>query len=321
MTASQEAERKLDIGYDDFAERPFYRRVNASLLRLAPCVDTVVDLATGTGAMTKIAFELDRVVPSEESSIYGFDIDPSGFDIAKKKVAEVNKTRVQTYFFEGSFNNIGLPPKSRKLAILANGPHLSDNLDRTNSELSRVLVDKGLEISPDDIAPIDDRLFLFYAPDEKQVPLIKFELDSSFYELEGGIALTNTAYVKGLSYPEGTDVVWRDIVIVARQKLRKTLNITRFEHPVDRFKYTEGDFIGAAEKAGFPFVQSFAYTADMDVIAIQAICKYGEFALGALPGVPTEQAAQALFDAVPEVFDKYGIKSIPRTWGLFVMRK
>src|SRR4030042_179759 len=100
MPTPQEREMELDIGYDDFAEQPFYRRVNASLLRLAPRVNRVVDLATGTGAMAKILFELDRIIPGEESSVYGFDIDPSGFAVAEKKIAIVNKIGTQTYFLK-----------------------------------------------------------------------------------------------------------------------------------------------------------------------------------------------------------------------------
>ena len=321
MPTPQEREMELDIGYDDFAEQPFYRRVNASLLRLAPRVNRVVDLATGTGAMAKILFELDRIIPGEESSVYGFDIDPSGFAVAEKKIAVVNKIGAQTYFLKGSFNNIGLPNKSQKLALLGNGPHLSDDLLRTNSELERVLVDEGLEIKPDDILYIRAYLDKFFKPGEEQIPFSDFQLDKSFYGLEGGVALSNTAYAKGLSYPEGTAVIWRDITIEGRQILRKKLGITRFEHPTDRFRYPEEEYIDMAKKAGFPFVQTFDCTVEMDLVAMQAICKYKEFAAGAIPGVPVEAAAQALFDSVPVVFDKYGIKSVPRTWMSMVLRK
>lgn len=321
MSTSPEIERKLDIGYDDFAEQPFYRMVNASLLRLAPRVNTVIDLATGTGAMTKILFELDRIIPSENSSVYGFDIDTQGFDKAEKKIAEVNKFGVQVHFREGNFDSIDAPDRSCQLVILGNGPHTSENLQTTYLENARILVDEGLKVSPKDLLTTSQYCQRFPLAIEDDPVRINFKLDEEFYKHNGGIALLNTAYVRGLSYPEGTDIIWRDITLGARKLIRERFGVQKFEHPEDRFKYSIMDHFNAADRVGFHFAQAFTYTAEMDLAAMQAICKYGEFAAGALPGIDKDAAAQALFDSVPKVFDKYGIASVPRTWGLLVFRK
>ncbi len=321
MSTPQERGAEFDIGYDDFAEQLFYRRVNASLLRLAPNIDTAVDLATGTGAAVKILFELERIIPGKGSSIYGFDIDSVGLQVARKKVNSINTIGVNTLFAEGSFDQIALPGSSQKFASLLNGPHLANELLPMYKEMRRVLVDEGLEATIDDISPRDAFLSKFHLPNEGLVPFPDFQLEESFFDSESGIAFLNSAYVKNKAYPEGTGVVWKDIILAARKKLRRELGVLKFERPVDRFKYTQEEYVEHAKTAGFSFVQTFDYTAEMDVQAMQAICKYAEFAKGALPGIPVLQAAKSLYDAVPEVYEKYGIESVPRTWMFLVLRK
>lgn len=129
----------------------------------------------------------------------------------------------------------------------------------------------------------------------------------------GGMLLVNSAYVKGVAYPEGTARMWGMLISGARRDL-KSNGVEDIASPVDLMKHTEVDYREMARIAGFKDIETETYTAKMDRDAVRAICDYGDFVIGALPGVNINMGAEALVNAVDPLFDRFKIEFIPRNW-------
>jgi ubiquinone/menaquinone biosynthesis C-methylase UbiE len=131
--------------------------------------------------------------------------------------------------------------------------------------------------------------------------------------IPGGMMLINTAYERLHASPSGTARSWGMIVSLARRHpmLRDYPDIP---HPVQLKSYSGDEYRAMAEAAGFRDVIIEYHTVSMDRAALQAICDYEAFAMGALPGVPVELATRALVEAVDPALVRCRIDAIPRTW-------
>lgn len=141
----------------------------------------------------------------------------------------------------------------------------------------------------------------------------------------GGLWVANTAYEKDNAYPEGTERFWGRVVALARVTLRKEGFTTITDHPIDYQKYSETDFKRFAQDAGFIDIHTRFYAANVDREDVKAICSYPEFAEGALPGIQTEKAIEALVASVDPAFNKFekdfGKNKVPRNWMIMTARK
>lgn len=141
---------------------------------------------------------------------------------------------------------------------------------------------------------------------------------------EGGVFLANTAYEATRALPPATKQAMGIWVSLARRYLTKILGYTNdIPNPLNLLQYKVDDFEHAALAAGFRDVEILFRKVLMDSQAFKAIGNYGEFARGALPGVPLELATTSLDKTVDPMFERLNrdrprelppIEYIPRNW-------
>ena len=136
-----------------------------------------------------------------------------------------------------------------------------------------------------------------------------------------GVLLINSAYVKDVAFPEGTQRIWGMLLMLARRAVQSDLGLVEIPKPVDLFRFSEGNFREMARNVGFEQIETSRYTAEMNRDAVKAICNYEDFAEGALPGINIECATHALVEAVDPTFDRFKIEFIPRNWMFLIAKK
>lgn len=138
------------------------------------------------------------------------------------------------------------------------------------------------------------------------------DLDAAFSEsfrvLEpGGEYYMCTGYEKTRSYAEGIEGrAWGLWISLSREYLteRKGYKKEQFQSPVDLRKHTEDEHVEKLKKAGFTDIETKFVEVDMEPDEFVAIGNYIDFAQGALPGVLTEDAREALVKTVPALFKR-----------------
>ena len=130
----------------------------------------------------------------------------------------------------------------------------------------------------------------------------------------GGVFMMNTAYEKTGAFPPGTAIIWGSVVAGARRTLKETAGITEFAKPVDLLRHSADDYRTMIEEAGFLPPLTWHTDVELDQAALEAICGYREFALGAMPGIDPELSTRALIDAVGPTLTRANRQSAPRGW-------
>lgn len=270
-----------DYSYEAFAGQEFYKEIDRGLIKRAPVVHSVLDMATGTGAVVEQLFEQGRIL--EPYRIMGVDLDEEGLGIARSKFPDNHWVR----FIQGDVTDIPeIPSGSVDLVTIFNSIHLFDDPQKALQEAGRIVKPQGT-------------------------------------------LLVNSAYVKGVLYPEGTQRAWGLLVALARKKIPEEL-IAQTGHSVNFDRFSMEEYEEMVRMAGFSDVTTEIVEAPMNENAFRAICSYHLFAEGAFPNIPIEISSQALVDSVGEMFDRSksavrtsdtGERFIPRNWMYMIAQK
>ena len=80
------------------------------------------------------------------------------------------------------------------------------------------------------------------------------------------------------------------------------------------------DWRATFERAGFSNIKTHMETFEMRFEAYQAIARFGDYVENAMPPIPDRPdislaiRSQALVDAAEQVYDRLGVKTLPRNW-------
>lgn len=130
----------------------------------------------------------------------------------------------------------------------------------------------------------------------------------------GGVFAFNTTFFNG-AYVEGTSGFWRRWIVRAVQVLRERgLEVKHSAHAVAREFLSAEDYANLCVQAGFSRPSADLVRVEMTPDSIRDIGRFSLFIEGALPGVPLEQASDALQEGLQRALDETGLTTVPRNW-------
>ncbi|HEU5261814.1 MAG TPA: methyltransferase domain-containing protein [Gemmatimonadales bacterium] len=130
----------------------------------------------------------------------------------------------------------------------------------------------------------------------------------------GGVFAFNTTFFKG-AYVEGTSGFWRRWIVRAVQVLRERgLEVKHSAHAVAREFLSAEEYANLCVQAGFTRPSAELVRVEMTPDSIRDIGRFSLFIEGALPGVPLEQASDALQEGLQRTLDETGLTTVPRNW-------
>ncbi len=116
----------------------------------------------------------------------------------------------------------------------------------------------------------------------------------------GGTLIMSSAYVKDIAYGQGGKLQWGRLVLKAQKKARAKGFSP--QAPMELMNFTQADYTEQLRLLQFSGIEVLVKEARMEVDDVAAICQYDEFARGALPGVPVDDAKDALIASAEELF-------------------
>jgi|SRR3990172_354265 len=130
----------------------------------------------------------------------------------------------------------------------------------------------------------------------------------------GGVFAFNTTFFNG-AYVEGTSGFWRRWIVRAVQVLRERgLEVKHSAHAVAREFLSAEEYANLCVQAGFTRPSADLVRVEMTPDSIRDIGRFSLFIEGALPGVPLEQASDALQEGLQRALDETGLTTVPRNW-------
>lgn len=133
--------------YEDFTQRPFYKKINRETISLAPAgIRSVLDIATGTGGIIDILLEEKKI--NYFDTIHGIDLDGAALVEAKKKFDERKYPLSMggITFGKASAESTGEISNMYNLVTFCNAIHLTD-VPNSLIEAYRVLEPGGTFLS------------------------------------------------------------------------------------------------------------------------------------------------------------------------------
>lgn len=120
----------------------------------------------------------------------------------------------------------------------------------------------------------------------------------------GGGNFVSTGYENTLAHPGPESIFWGYLLHYAKINLKELGYEGSVGKSIDLLKTSKEQYVKMAYQEGFERVKVRQYVVPMDADAMEAICDYGLFVQGALPGVPVDIGAQALIRAIPQAFER-----------------
>lgn len=276
----------VSFTFDPFAQHPFYRAVNQSLVSAALAhLDTaipkgqhvtVVDLAAGTGAVTALILDelehLDR--PGEVIAIEPAD---TSIAIAREKLTDRN-----VRFIHGDAEQLAAWDGTLDAVFFCNAIHLLLNKDEVMARVASAL-------------------------------------------RPGGIFACNSAFYNG-SYVPSTAQFARIWMLTARRWLKEKHPEAQpqgkdRETAIGQQWLNPAQYAELLGGAGLSVLESHEEEVMVPVRAMQDICHYPLFIAGVLPGVSVEIAAEALTHGAAEAARKLSTDQAPRMWLQLIARR
>ncbi len=279
-----ETEETNKFTFEAFAAHPFYTEVNRALVQQAlahfatrsPGTPlTIVDMACGTGAITRlIAEELAR--QGRQAHLIGVDPSAEALRRARKSMLEVSdrgKMGIQTDFIQGEAEDLPRIVYNADAAFFCNAIHLVPDKLSAFQQVFSILASGGI-----------------------------FACNSAFYE---------GTYVEGT---ERFYQQWTMRAVRLLRKEHPEVRLSRNAKAMAMQWLTPEDYVDLLKQAGFGRVETIYQNAIISVDAWHDLGQYWLFIEGALPGAPLAFAADALGKAVYQVGQEAGLTAVPRMW-------
>lgn len=285
-----ETEETNQFTFEAFAAHSFYTEINRSLVRhaLAPLAArsnratlTIVDMACGTGAVTRLIAE-EIVHQGRQAHLIGVDPSAEALRRAQKGMEEagLQVPGIHTDFIQGEAGDLPKIVHNADAAFFCNAIHL------LSDKLSAFRLMAGI-LAPGGI----------------------FACNSGFYE---------GAYVEGT---ERFYRLWTRRAVGWLRKEHPEVHLSRDEKAMAMQWLTSEEYIDLLKQGGFCSVDATQECAMMPLDSYHDIGQYWLFIEGALPGVPLPLGAAALGTSVYQVGEELGITEIPRNWLQIVAHK
>ncbi len=278
-----ETDETNQFTFEPFAAYTFYTEVNRSLVRQALAslpmhpshnILTIVDMACGTGAITRlIAEEITR--QGRQAHIIG--VDPSGEALrrAQKGMQEVRVagTAVKAEFIQGEAPDLPNLVHDADATFFCNAIHLVPNKLAAFQQIAAILGPGGI-----------------------------FACNSAFYD---------GTYVPGT---ERFYHLWTRRAVGWLRKEHPETRLSRDAKAMAMQWLSPAGYIDLLKQSGFNQVDTYQERIPISLEAWKDLGQYWLFIEGALPGVPLAFGAAALGAAVYQAGEELGLTEVPRTW-------
>jgi ubiquinone/menaquinone biosynthesis C-methylase UbiE len=285
-----ETEETNQFTFEAFASHAFYTEVNRSLVRHAltslatrpqNALLTIVDMACGTGAVTRLIAE-EIASQGRQAHIIGVDPSAEALRRAQNGMEELwaKGIEVQTDFIQGEASDLPNIVRNADAAFFCNAIHLLPDKLSAFRLMASILAPDGI-----------------------------FACNSAFY---------NGTYVEGT---ERFYRLWTRRAVGWLRKEHPELQLTRETKAMAMQQLDRERYIYLLKEGGFCRVDAVEEQAIVTVDSYRDIGHYWLFIEGALPGIPLAVGAEALGISVYQAGEELGLTEIPRNWLQLVAHK
>ncbi len=285
-----ETEETNKFSFEAFASHKFYTEINRSLVRHAltsisthpPNTQlTIVDMACGTGAVTRLITE---ELASQERQAYIIGIDPSAEALrrAQKGMEEVQARGIElkANFIQGETPDLPKIVQNADAVFFCNAIHLLPDKLSAFKLISSVLAPNGI-----------------------------FACNSAFY---------NGAYVEGT---ERFYRLWTRRAVGWLRREHPEVHLSRESKAMAMQQLDREGYICLLKEGDFPRIDAAEEQAMMTMDSYRDIGQYWLFIEGALPGIPLALGAEALGISAYQAGEELGLKEVPRNWLQIIAHK
>ena len=276
--------------FEAFASHKFYTDVNRSLVRHAltsiskhPSNNqlTIVDMACGTGAVTRlIAEELES--QELQACIIGIDPSTEALRRAQKGMEELQARGIEmkATFIQGETSDLPKFVQNADAVFFCNAIHLLSDKLSAFKLISSILAPNGI-----------------------------FACNSAFY---------NGSYVEGT---ERFYRLWTRRAVGWLRREHPEVRLSREVKAMAMQQLDREGYIYLLKEGGFSRIDATEEKAMMTMDSYRDIGQYWLFIEGALPGIPLALGAEALGISAYEAGEELGLKEVPRNWLQIIAHK
>jgi ubiquinone/menaquinone biosynthesis C-methylase UbiE len=244
---------------------------------------TIVDMACGTGAVTRlIVEEMACQGRLEQTRILGVDPSAEALRRAQKSMEGIRARgiKAKTEFIQGEADHLPTIIHAANVAFFCNAIHLVPDKPATFQQMASILTRGGI-----------------------------FACNSVFYQ---------GSYVEGT---ERFYRLWTRKAIAWLRQEHPEVRVSRNGKAIAMQWLTPVEYVQQLKEGGFGEVEVTHATAPISLDAWRDLGQYWLFIEGALPGVPLALGAEALEVAVYQAGQEVGLTEVPRTWLQLVATK
>ena len=276
--------------FEAFASHKFYTKVNRSLVRHAltsiskhPSNNqlTIVDMACGTGAVTRLIAE-ELASQELQACIIGIDPSTEALRRAQKGMEELQARGIEmkATFIQGETSDLPKFVQNADAAFFCNAIHLLSDKLSAFKLISSILALNGI-----------------------------FACNSAFY---------NGTYVEGT---ERFYRLWTRRAVGWLRREHPEVRLSREVKAMAMQQLDREGYIYLLKEGGFSRIDATEEEAMMTMDSYRDIGQYWLFIEGALPGIPLALGAEALGISAYEAGEELGLKEVPRNWLQIIAHK
>jgi len=276
--------------FEAFASHKFYTEVNRSLVRHAlvsiskhPSNDqlTIVDMACGTGAVTRLIAE-ELASQELQADIIGIDPSTEALRRAQKGMVELEARgiEVNANFIQGETSDLPKFVQNADAVFFCNAIHLLPDKLSAFKLISSILAPNGI-----------------------------FACNSAFY---------NGTYVEGT---ERFYRLWTRRAVGWLRREHPEVRLSREAKAMAMQQLDREGYISLLKEGGFSRIDATEEEAMMTMDSYRDIGQYWLFIEGALPGIPLALGAEALGISAYEAGEELGLTEVPRNWLQIIAHK
>jgi len=285
-----ETEETNQFTFEAFAAHKFYAEINRSLVRQAfatltarapNALLTIVDMACGTGAVTRLIAE-ELAKQGRRAHIIGVDPSAEALRHAQRGMEEMRLQGIEMKadFFQGETADLPNLVQNADAAFFCNAIHLVPNKLSAFRLMATILAQDGI-----------------------------LACNSAFY---------NGTYVQGT---ERFYRLWTRRAVGWLRKEHPEVQLSRETKAVAMQQLDREGYVSLLKEVGFSYIEAVEEQARATLDSYRDIGHYWLFIEGALPGVPLAFGAEALGTSVYQAGEELGMTEIPRNWLQIVARK
>lgn len=286
-----DSEEIEQLSFEAFASHKFYTEINRSLVQHAltsittrpPRTPlTVVDMACGTGAVTRLITEELAKQGRSHTHIIGVDPSAEALRLAQRGMEELQAKgiEVKANFIQGDTTDLPKFVKNADAVFFCNAIHLLPDKLSAFKFIASILAPDGI-----------------------------FACNSAFY---------NGTYVEGT---ERFYRLWTRRAVGWLRREHPEVHLSREAKAMAMQQLDREGYISLLREGGFPYIDSVEEQAMVTVDSYRDIGRYWLFIEGALPGIPLALGAEALGISVYQAGEELGLKEIPRNWLQIISHK